>query len=194
MSEWSWAGVHKMAAKLALALLCIACAGCSPPTPTEAESRIFGAALRPVDLPEGWSGDGARIERTENAEGRGYSFSGPPVTRSYSAVATQHVVVYSSVDVAQDAYPAVESRWFPNSAWVAPTQLAYQSTTADQFRLSCIPVTINGVPAHSCTATGRYADMVSVLLVNVFEDRVFTWEDLEHVLQIIDQRADAQRR
>jgi hypothetical protein len=55
-------------------------------------------------------------------------------------------------------------------------------------------VRISGVPAQSCKAVASYGDIISVLYANVFEERWFTWEDLKRVLQVIDQRADAQRR
>jgi hypothetical protein len=34
--------------------------------------------------------------------------------------------------------------------------------------------------------------MTSVLLANVFEDEWFTWEDMEHILQVIDERMAAE--
>jgi hypothetical protein len=33
---------------------------------------------------------------------------------------------------------------------------------------------------------------MSILHANIFQDRWFTWADLEHVLQIIDERMAAQ--
>ena len=63
-----------------------------------------------------------------------------------------------------------------------------RSAVADQFRFACIPATINGIPASSCRAVGQYGGLVSVFVTNVFDDQWFTWEDMEHVLQVIDER------
>ncbi len=176
-----------------LVTMCAAATGClAVQTPTEAEARIFAAMIWPSDLPQGWREAGAEIEDVEDAEARVYSFQGPAGSERHSAVVTQHVTVYFSTKAAEEGYRVTETRWFPTAARVAPPQLPFDSAFADQFRFGCISATVNQIPLKSCTATGRYDDMVLVFHANVFEDRWFTWDDLEHVLQVVDERMAAQ--
>lgn len=177
---------------LILVSFCIL-AGCSLPTRAfrEAEDRIFAVMLQPSDLPQGWQADFGSIRDEEDVIARSRGFYDPGLER-YSVLVSHQVSVYTSEQAARDAYPRLESRWFPTVNWVEPSDLSYQSATADQFSLRCIAVTITGVPAHSCRAVEQYGDMSSVLLANVFEDRWFTRDDLEHLLQVIDQRLAAQ--
>jgi hypothetical protein len=55
-----------------------------------------------------------------------------------------------------------------------------------------MPAKVNQKPLTSCRVTARYGDIVMVLLANVFEDKWFTWADLEYVLQVIDERMATQ--
>jgi hypothetical protein len=78
-------------AKLALALLCIACAGCSPPTPTAVESRIFRTMIQTFDFPQGWRrGNMGEIE-VEGATSRAVSIRGPASLEQYAVLVT-HIV------------------------------------------------------------------------------------------------------
>jgi len=147
-----------------------------------------------ADFPAGWRRDGGMVVDVEAAVSRSVSFRGPAGTDRYSVLASQQIVVYASSDAAGDVFPGLEDEWFPTARWTPPEQLRYESTTADRFRFECLPVTISGVPAHACRAMGQYGDIVSILLANVFEERWFTWQDMEHVLKGIDERMDAERR
>jgi len=174
-------------------VLIVLITGCLPvPEPTDAEQRIFDTWLQLMDFPQGWQAERGTAEDEEGIVCRVRYFTMSADLDKYSVLVSHGVSVYADSGTASDAYSGLEARWFPTSIWVEPEQLQYQSPTADRYRLGCMPVSIGGIPAHSCGAVGQYHDMTSVLLANVFEDRWFTWGDLEHVLQVIDERMAAQ--
>ena len=183
--------------KVRLILACVVIGvlggGCLPvPQPSDAERRIFETWLQPTDFPQGWQAERGIAEDEEGTVCRVRYFTMSANLDKYSVLVSHRASVYADSGTASDAYSGLEARWFPTSIWVEPRQLQYQSPTADHFRLGCMPVSLGGLPAHSCRAVGQYQDMTSVLLANVFEDRWFTWADLEHVLQVIDERMAAQ--
>ena len=88
--------------------------------------------------------------------------------------------------VTRNDFVRVEAQKYPTASWISPEHLNYESMVAEQFRIGCIAVKIEGVPAHSCKVIGQYEDMISILYANIFEDQWFTWQDMERVLRAID--------
>ena len=180
---------HLLLATVVCACLC----GCLPSGgPTEVERRMFSVKLQPTDFSLGWKQRNYQVGDIEGAvAARTWAFASGAGASSVSPGAAHEIIVYPGADIAADAYPDMIAKWFPTPTWVSPDQLHYQSTVADQFRFACIPATINGIPTSSCRAVGQYGSLVSVFVTNVFEDRWFTWEDMEHILQVIDERMAA---
>ena len=178
-----------------LALAVFALSSCVPPGPTEAEQRMFQVRLLPVDFPIGWKDQNDVVEDIEGAlAARTWAFVSRASTPSLHIGAAHMTIVFPSTEVAANAYPNLAAKWFPNAKWIAPQQLSYVGSSADRFKLACLPSEINGITASSCRAIGQYGDLMSIFIANVYEDRWFTWTDLEHVLQVIDERMAAQMR
>ena len=70
--------------------------------------------------------------------------------------------------------------------WYIPDAFVYQSKVADQFRFSCYKHEASGV--ETCQAVGQY----DVYLIRFLADMstIFTYQDLERILQEIDNKAD----
>jgi hypothetical protein len=168
-------------------LVIIASIGCSVlPLEDPRLDRLFSLFIDLSDLPPGWHRGMARIESVEGAVSRRYFFLGSDDPDKLYVAVSQQLAIYQDAAGAAAAYPRWVSEEFPAPDWKPPPQLTFQSK-ADQFDLKCMDVHIDGRLTHSCTALGRYGDVISLIYANVFEDKWLTFADFERLLQRADK-------
>jgi hypothetical protein len=149
--------------------------------------HLFTLFIEPSDLPQGWRHDWSGIEEVEGAMSRTYLFRGSNDPDKLHVNVSQQLTMYPDATSAAAAYPDWVSAHFPTQTWKPPLQITFRSR-ADQFDLKCMDFCVNGHLTHSCTALGRYGNVISLIYANVFDDKWLTFEDFEHLLERADER------
>lgn len=172
---------------LLLITLLVLAAGCGPPPIDPKVQRLYDLFIRPSDLPAGWRYDTIVVESVKDAVSRTISYRGASEEEAPFVLISQQLVGYPDRERAILDYTRWLVKEFPHPDWKWPAQVEFQSS-AEQFDLGCIQMGINNLSMHSCTALARYDATISILYVNIFDNRWFTFDDFERLLGAIDIR------
>lgn len=177
---------------LALVALMLSCTGgCCPPVRPRVPERSFTLDELLVDesaFPSGWQQQGLPDRKGApvrlGIERIGVGFMG-----GIEGVALHQIYQFEGVGETTEAYQELSKFWFSEregwTSWSSPTELSYQSSVADRFRLGCYTHRENGI--KYCQAVGQYDEYI-VRFHTYMSPGLMTYTDLEHVLQVIDER------
>jgi len=99
----------------------------------------------------------------------------------------------ASIKVAAKEFERQITLWFPKgkywTPWERPTELKFESSIADQFRVACAHDTARSDLAQKCHFIGQYEEYLVWFSTDMSPD-FMTYQDLEHVLEAIDERME----
>lgn len=75
-----------------------------------------------------------------------------------------------------------------NTPWVAPVELAFESSTADQYRYACSMVGEGELAQPRCAYVAQYGVYVVHFGVAIYDTAVITYAELTPVFEAIDER------
>jgi hypothetical protein len=101
---------------------------------------------------------------------------------------SHELTIYSSDELAKNAYSSWESKWFPTEEWKTPDNISINSPTAeDLFRLGCDMFTIDNKPIQSCTYLHQHERMISLVIFNIDNESISS-SQAEEILKTLDDR------
>lgn len=155
---------------------------------SQADSRIPNSFLHESDFPEGWPRVHSDIREVEGESAYMVTFQSTDYPEfEYAA---QLIILYADESQAKQALSNKpdQSKLDLLLDKNAP-ELDFQSR-ADWFELRCLDSTSEEQPGRWCAATARYDRLYSSLTVMVYDEApLFSWADLEKILEAMDRRA-----
>jgi len=142
-----------------------------------------------ADLPFGWGYRSGGPLDVPGGYGQDVGFHGADPGKYPFVLVTQTLEVYPDESASRAAFLArVNEAIPPNYAdvWIQPPELDFRGN-ADEIKIACMSVHINGIPTRTCEVIARYGKLVTTLFANVFEDRWLTMAQFRHLVERLDQ-------
>lgn len=148
-----------------------------------------------ADLPFGWGYRSGGPLDVPGGYGQGVGFHGANPDKHSFVLVTQRLEIYPDDSASRAAFQTrVDEAIPPDYAdvWGQPPELNFQGG-ADEIKIACMAVQINGISTRSCRVTARYGELVTSLWGNVFEDRWLTMAQFRQLVERLDQHMQAAR-
>ncbi len=159
-------------------------------TPQSTLRRFALGLIDATDLPLGWGYRSLGTVEVANGVGRSVTLHGVnPRTMPFVNVG-QNLVIYDNEVESIAAYEKTVSETIPPPyahVWLQPPELDFRGH-ADQITIACMSVSINGIPAQSCSVIARYGELVTHLHAQVWEDRWLTMAQFRRLVKRLDKR------
>ena len=142
------------------------------------------------ELPTGWKPGGQAPQNVLGTPARIYWFEHAGAQIG-GATLSEKFIVYSTVTLAEQAYPKVHDEYFPPAhadKWKTYPELAIQHH-ADEIKTACLPgAPFNGSPNLACGSIARYQNVIVLTNGIVLPDKVLTLANFREMLEAVDRR------
>ena len=142
------------------------------------------------ELPPGWKPGGQALQNELGTPARLYWFQHAEAQIG-RATLSEEFIVYSTVALAEQAYPNVHDVYFPPAhadKWKTYPELAIQHH-ADEIKTACLPgAQFNGSPNLACGSIARYQNVIILTQGIVLPDKVLTLANFREMLEAVDRR------
>lgn len=178
------------------AVVLVSLSGCiRDPFPPAVRQQVSLGLIDGTDLPFGWGYRSGKPLDVPGGYGQDVGFHGANPDKYSFVLVTQRLEIYPDESVSRAVFQTRVNEAIPPDyadVWVQPPELDFQGG-ADEIRIACMAVQINGIPTQSCRVMARYGKLVTSLWGNVFEDRWLTMPQFRRLVERLDQRMqDAQ--
>jgi len=145
------------------------------------QRQLINYAIKPSDLPSGWSFQG----KDWSAEFGGESYSITYQLNMYVFI-TQTISIHSSEDRAKQAYKEWEDKWYKLVPFQSVTSFSPLSKI-DDYRYECEQ---SNSPLKVCVYLQRHNQLISFVKINldIGNSRNLTVDEINDILRILDQR------
>ncbi len=157
--------------------------------PPAVRQRVRLGLIDGADLPFGWGYRSGGPLDVPGGYGQGVGFHGADPVKYPFVLVTQTLEIYPDESASRAAFQARVDEAIPPGyadVWVQPPELDFRGN-ADEIKIACMSVHINGIPTRSCRVTARYGELVTTLWGNVFEDRWMTMAQFRYLVERLDK-------